>query len=70
MPSDLPVWTLFFAAFGLWLLIEGAAYAAFPNEMKRFLDWAARLAPTEIRSSGIWTAVFGAILLYVALRFS
>ncbi|MEO0465297.1 MAG: DUF2065 domain-containing protein [Pseudomonadota bacterium] len=67
---DYPIWTVFLAAFGLWFLIEGAAYAVFPDEMKRFLDWAARLSPPDIRSSGIWTAALGAVLIYVAIRFS
>lgn len=70
MSGDFPIWTLFVAAFGLWFLLEGAAYALFPDEMKRFLEWAARMTPGDIRSSGIWTALFGALLLYVALRFS
>ncbi|MEM1150173.1 MAG: DUF2065 domain-containing protein [Pseudomonadota bacterium] len=70
MPAENSIWPLFIAAFGLWFLIEGLAYALAPETMKRFLDWAARLAPTDIRSSGAWTAVLGAILLYGALRLS
>lgn len=68
MFSEFSFLTLFLAALGLWFLIEGLVYAVAPDAMKRFLDWAARLSPPEIRSAGIWTAALGAILFYVALR--
>ena len=68
--ADLPLGYILLAALGLWFLIEGAAYAVFPDEMKRFLEWAAGLAPSDIRTSGIWTAALGALFLYIALRFS
>ncbi|MEO0815883.1 MAG: DUF2065 domain-containing protein [Pseudomonadota bacterium] len=68
MLADAPGWPLFLAAFGLWFLIEGMAYALAPDAMKRFLEWASRLGVADIRSSGIWTAVLGAIFLYGALR--
>ncbi len=70
MPAESSLWPLFLAAFGLWFLIEGLAYALAPDAMKRFLEWAARLTPDNIRSSGLWTAILGAILLYAALRLS
>jgi len=67
---DSSILPLLLAAFGLWFLIEGLAYAVAPDAMKRFLEWAARMTPPEIRSAGIWTAVLGAILFYGALRLS
>jgi len=67
---DSSIVPLLLGAFGLWFLIEGLAYAVAPDAMKRFLEWAARMTPPEIRSAGIWTAVLGAILFYGALRLS
>lgn len=63
--SPLP---LFLAAFGLWFLLEGLAYALAPDAMKRFLEWASRLPVPDIRSAGLWTAALGAVLFYVAIR--
>ena len=68
MSPETPFLVIIFAALGLWFAIEGAAYALAPDAMKRFLEWAARMTPPEIRSAGVWTALFGIILLYVALR--
>ncbi len=70
MAAGLAPWTLALAALGLWFLIEGLAYVLFPDAMKRFLDWAARLPVAELRNAGLWTAASGAILLYIALRFT
>ena len=70
MAAGLAPWTLALAALGLWFLVEGLIYALFPDAMQRFLDWAARLPVSEFRMAGVWTAVLGAILLYVALRFT
>ena len=70
MAAGLAPWTLALAALGLWFLVEGLIYALFPDAMQRFLDWAARLPGSEFRMAGVWTAVLGAILLYVALRFT
>lgn len=68
MTSEIPVWTVFLAALGLWFVIEGLAYAIAPDAMKRFLEWAARLGVPEIRSAGVWTSVLGVLLLYAGLR--
>lgn len=70
MAAGLAFWTLALAALGLWFLIEGLIYALFPDAMQRFLDWAARMPVTEFRNAGLWTAALGAILLYIALRFT
>lgn len=65
---ELPLFALLAAATGLWLLVEGLAYGLFPDQMRRLLDWAARLPLSELRSAGLWTAALGAICLYLALR--
>ena len=69
MTTEFSIWILLPAALGLWFLIEGLAYFVAPDSMKRFLDWAARLPVSEIRSAGMWTSLLGAILLYIAVRF-
>ena len=53
---------------GLWLFLEGALYAASPEAMQRFLNWAARLPLPELRQAGLWSAALGAILLYAGFR--
>lgn len=63
------VWQLALAGFGLWFLVEGLMYALAPDAMQRFLNWAARLSVTEIRQAGLWTAAFGALLIYILYRF-
>lgn len=65
---DLSLLALLLAGVGLWFLLEGALYAAMPQAMRRFLDWAARLPERELRAGGLWTAILGAICLYAALR--
>ncbi len=70
MVAGLALWTLVLAATGLWLLAEGLIYALFPGAVQRFLDWAARLPAGEFRTAGLWTAALGALLLYIAIRFS
>jgi len=57
------------AGIGLWFLIEGAMYALAPDAMKRFGDWLSNLPETSIRQAGIFSMLFGAILLYVIVRF-
>lgn len=66
--NSLSLWSLLLAAFGLWFVIEGLAYAAAPDAMKRFLEWAARMPVPDIRSAGVWTAALGGLMLYIATR--
>ncbi len=62
------MWQLFLAGFSLWFLVEGLMYALAPDAMQRFLNWAARLSVPEIRQAGLWTAAFGALLIYILYR--
>ena len=59
---------LLLAAFGLWLMLEGLAYAIAPNLMKRFGAWLSQLPPADIRQSGLISVMIGLALLYVAVR--
>jgi len=60
---------LLLAALGLWLALEGLAYALAPDFMKRFGAWLARLPAAEIRQSGLISVLIGLALLYIAMRF-
>lgn len=62
------LWVLLLAAVGLWLLIEGLAYALAPDAMRRLLEWSARLPAGDLRQGGFWAAILGAICLYGAVR--
>jgi len=68
MAEGLPVWTLILAGFGMWFLVEGVIYALAPDAMRRFLAWAAQLPAPDLRQAGVWTAVLGALMLYVGAR--
>ncbi len=54
------------AAMGLALVIEGAAYALFPREMKRLVAWLVTQPEGFVRLAGIGAALFGLILVIVA----
>ena len=61
--------TILLAGLGLWLLLEGAAYAALPDLMKQFGAWLAGLPEEAVRQSGLLSMALGGILLYAMLRF-
>ena len=60
---------LILAALGLWLALEGLAYALAPDLMRRFGAWIAGLPPDEIRQSGLVSVILGLVLLYLAVHF-
>ncbi len=70
MFGPVTAWTILFAGVGVWLLLEGALYAAFPDLLRRLGVLLSRLTSEEVRSAGLWSAALGAIILYIALRFS
>jgi uncharacterized protein len=59
--------TDFLTALGLMLVIEGAAYALFPEAMKRMIVQVLSLPPQKIRAFGLACAVTGFVII-VALR--
>ncbi|MEO0550001.1 MAG: DUF2065 domain-containing protein [Pseudomonadota bacterium] len=63
------MWMVLLAAFGLWFLLEGMAYAGAPDAMKRFGEWLANMPEATIRQSGLLSMGIGAVLLYIAVRF-
>lgn len=62
-------WQIILAAIGLWFALEGILYAAAPDTMRRMAEWIARMPVESIRSGGVWSAVLGIVLLYIAVRF-
>lgn len=57
--------TDFFAALALVLVIEGLAYAAFPEQMKRALHQLLNTEDTIIRVVALTCAAAGLIVLYL-----
>lgn len=62
-------WQILLAAIGLWFALEGILYAAAPDMMRRMAEWLSRMPLDTIRSGGIWSAIFGLVLFYMAVRF-
>lgn len=57
--------TDFFAALALVLVIEGLAYAAFPEQMKRALQQLLNTEDTIIRVVALTCAAVGLIVLFM-----
>lgn len=53
------------SALGLALVLEGVAYAAFPEQMKQMLAKVQALPASTIRAAALACAAFGLILLWV-----
>lgn len=64
------VGALVLAAFGLFLAIEGLAYAGAPEMMKRMARAISDMPVAELQRAGWIAAALGAGLVYVALRLS
>ncbi len=56
--------TDFLAALGLAIALEGLAYAAFPEQMKRALETVLGAPNNQIRVIGLVAAGIGLIVLY------
>lgn len=59
---------LILCGIGVWLFLEGAAYAVAPDFMKRMAALIASAHPREIMVSGLISAVLGAIIVIFAVR--
>ena len=53
---------------GMGLFLEGVAYAAAPDFMRRLAEYLSRMPPREIALAGIGSAAVGAILIVIAVR--
>lgn len=56
------------AALGLALVIEGLAYAAFPDAMRRMVEQITRMPPSGLRMVGLMTAGVGLIGVWLARK--
>lgn len=52
-------------ALGLFLLVEGAAYALFPRGMRDTMQHIARLPDAQLRQMGLTVAVAGAAIVFM-----
>lgn len=57
--------TDFLAALGLAVVIEGLVYAAFPDQMKKWLVAIAAMPSPRIRAVALAAAAIGLVLLWV-----
>lgn len=60
-------WTTLWAALGLILVLEGAAYALFPDAMRRALALAFEMPETQLRLIGAGAAVLGVGVVWLVL---
>jgi hypothetical protein len=54
-----------FAALGLALVIEGAAYTLFPNAMRKMMEQILALPVANVRMIGLFTAFVGFALVWL-----
>lgn len=64
------VGVLLLSALGLAVAIEGIAYAAAPEAMKRFARMISQLPAEELRRAGLLAGAAGASLIYLVARLS
>jgi uncharacterized protein YjeT (DUF2065 family) len=54
-----------FAALGLALVLEGAAYTLFPDAMRKMMEQILALPIANVRSIGLFTAFTGVALVWL-----
>lgn len=54
------------AALGLVLVLEGAAYALFPAQMRRLMEQMRLTPETQLRTAGLIAALVGLIMVWIA----
>lgn len=57
---------LLLAAFGLYMAIEGAALALFPERMQWMMALVQQLPPATLRTIGLAMATVGVLLVWLA----
>jgi len=65
--AEAPALKLFLSALGLALALEGAAYALFPQAMRRMLDAVRAMPDSRLRLGGIVATALGVGLAWLAL---
>ncbi|UCH73884.1 MAG: DUF2065 domain-containing protein [Rhodospirillales bacterium] len=56
---------LLLAALGLYLVIEGAALALFPDGIRRMMALVQQLPPATLRTFGLAAATLGVIIVWL-----
>jgi uncharacterized protein YjeT (DUF2065 family) len=59
---------LLLAALGLYLVIEGAVLALFPDGVRRMMALAQRLPPSTFRAVGLVAAATGFVIVWLVRR--
>ena len=54
-----------FAALGLALVLEGAAYTLFPDAMRKMMEQILALPTANVRTIGLFTAFTGVALVWL-----
>ena len=54
-----------FAALGLALVLEGAAYTLFPDAMRKMMEQILALPVANVRTIGLFTAFTGVFLVWL-----
>lgn len=52
-------------AFGLVFVIEGALYALFPDQMRRFMAMSLSLPPDQMRTAGLVALLIGFLIVWL-----
>lgn len=61
-------WSLFFAALGLAMFLEGLPYLISPSAVRRYLETIQRTGDTALRGMGFALIALGLLVTYVATR--
>ena len=61
-------WSLFFAALGLAMVLEGLPYLISPAAVRRYLETVQQSGDTALRGMGFALIVLGLFVTYVATR--
>jgi len=55
----------FLVALGLVFVIEGALYALFPDQMRRFMAMSLSLPPDQLRTAGLAALFIGFLIVWL-----
>jgi uncharacterized protein YjeT (DUF2065 family) len=61
-------WSLFFAALGLAMFLEGLPYLISPAAVRRYLEMIQRTGDAALRGMGFALIALGLLVTYVATR--
>lgn len=62
-------WKVFVAALGLAFVIEGIVYFTIPDISRKLIAWLLGLEPSVARRIGLFSILFGLVVLWIASSF-